>query len=110
VGAITTLLVILRWPQGPGPWDLAYPIFEVFGVSALLSAQFVGLSAATPNHMSATAITTYHFSQQLGIMFGVTFTNLIGQRVFKAHLLEALGTNPRTLEVSIFNISLLVLC
>lgn len=64
-----------------------------------LSAQFVGLSASTPEEYAATSITSYYLFQQAGTMIGITVTTVLQHLVFKEKLESTIGESPEDLKV-----------
>jgi MFS family permease len=95
------LLILLRWPIGPNHWELVYPFLTGLGYAGLLSAQFAALSTATPEGQSATTITVYYQCQQIGIILGVALSAAVCRRAFECNLLNSLGTDAKTREVSL---------
>jgi hypothetical protein len=80
-------------------WELFYSFFFSWGLGMTLSAQFVGLSASTPEAFAATSITSYYLFQQAGTMIGITMTTVLQHLVFKEKLEAAIGESPEDLNV-----------
>lgn len=100
VTMISYILILLRWPHGSTHWEFTYSFGAGAGIGGLLSTQFVGLSASTPEEMSATAITIYYLSQQIGEILGITLAATVSRGLFKGRLLRNLGTQPEDIKVS----------
>ncbi|KAB8216637.1 major facilitator superfamily domain-containing protein [Aspergillus novoparasiticus] len=101
VGMLNLFLMSLRWPEDPSFWELAYPFLAVFTISGLLTTQFMGLSASTPNGMNSTTTTAYYLSQQFGMMLGFTLTPAVNRKILTYKLKDKLGTSTHALLVSI---------
>ena len=99
IGMANFLLILLRWPEEPSFWELAYIFCASIGTSGLLATQFVGLSASVPKGMTATTTTAYYLSQQFGMMIGVTLTAAVNRRIFQHLLKQNLGTSAEALRV-----------
>ena len=56
----------------------------------ILSTQFIGLSASAPKPQTATAVSTYYLSQQVGILVGVGASAAILRMDFRNALLRQL--------------------
>jgi hypothetical protein len=80
-------------------WELFYSFFFSWGLGMVLSAQFVGLSASTPEEFAATSITSYYLFQQAGTMIGITMTTVLQHLVFKERLEAKIGESPEDLKV-----------
>lgn len=64
-----------------------------------LSAQFVGLSASTPEEYAATSITSYYLFQQAGTMIGITLTTVLQNLIFEEKLETKVGESPEDMKV-----------
>ncbi|KAJ5895364.1 transporter [Penicillium taxi] len=100
VAAASYLIILLRWPRISSHWEMIYPFIAGIGIGGLLSTQFVALTISTPPKMSATAITIYNLSQQVGNMFGVTLTATVSRSLFERDLGHKFGNYPDAIEVS----------
>ncbi|CEJ60628.1 hypothetical protein PMG11_09197 [Penicillium brasilianum] len=92
------LLITFRWPCGPSQWEVVYTFISAVGLGGVFSTQFVGLAASVPQESSATAITVYYMSQQLGMIGGTTLGATISQAVFRRGLLRKFGASEEGLE------------
>lgn len=95
------LLTLLRWPNGPSPWEMVYILFATLGIGALLTTQFMALSASIPRSKSGTIIAVYYMAQQIGIVLGTTLSSSLCRRVFENNLWKNLETTPDAANVSI---------
>ncbi|OKP15151.1 hypothetical protein PENSUB_2193 [Penicillium subrubescens] len=103
IGLITALLsfalILPRWSLFEQKmWELFYSFFFSWGLGMVLSAQFVGLSASTPEAFAATSITSYYLFQQAGTMIGITVTTVLQHLVFKEKLEAKIGESPEDLK------------
>ncbi|KAJ5438339.1 uncharacterized protein N7458_009337 [Penicillium daleae] len=103
VGLSTALmsftLILPRWSLFEQKmWELFYSFFFSWGLGMTLSAQFVGLSASTPEQYAATSITSYYLFQQAGTMIGITMTTVLQHLVFKEKLEATIGDSPESLK------------
>lgn len=98
LASLSYLLIAIRWPQGPRRWELLYTFGSGMGIGGLFATSFMGLSASIPKDMSATAITVYYMSQQLGMILGVTLAAAACRRTFEAQLFRHLGAYPEAFQ------------
>lgn len=96
--SLSYLLIAIRWPQGPSTWELLYTFCSGIGIGGLFATLFIGISASIPKNMSATAITSYYMSQQLGMILGVTLAAAACRRTFEAQLFRKLGAYPEAFQ------------
>lgn len=94
-------LLMLRWPQEPKQWELAYLTIHAVGHTGIITTLFVAISVAVPKNAGAGPITTYYLSQQIGMVVGVTATSVFTRNVFRNDLLEKLAMEPNAKEVGI---------
>lgn len=80
---------------------MIYILFATLGVGALLTTQFMALSASIPNSKSGTIIAVYYMAQQIGIVLGTTLSSSLCRRVFENNLWKNLETTPDAANVSI---------
>jgi hypothetical protein len=104
IGLTTALLsfalILPRWSLFEQKmWELFYSFFFSWGLGMTLSAQFVGLSASTPEEFAATSITSYYLFQQAGTMIGITMTTVLQHLVFKEKLEAKIGESSEDLKV-----------
>lgn len=81
---------------------MIYILFATLGVGALLTTQFMALSASIPNSKSGTIIAVYYMAQQIGIVLGTTLSSSLCRRVFENNLWKNLETTPDAANVSIW--------
>ncbi|KAE8333054.1 major facilitator superfamily domain-containing protein [Aspergillus sergii] len=94
IGMFAYFVIIIRWNLGLKTWELMiYTFISGAAMGGLLSTQFVGLTAAAPKPQSATAITVYYLSQQMGIILGVTAAATMCRQSFANNLSQHLDTN-----------------
>lgn len=92
-------LVALRWPHGPSHWELVYTVLCSTGNGGFLATQFVSFTALTPTGSSATAMTMYYISQQVGMIFGATVGATLSRAFLKYGLIRKMGTDTAVLQV-----------
>lgn len=90
IGALSYVLVGLRWRHGTNLWESLYTFPAGLSFGMILSTQFIGLSASAPKPQTATAVSTYYLSQQVGILVGVGASAAILRMDFRKTLLRQL--------------------
>lgn len=96
---IAVILFLVRWPQGPYPWEVCYLAIQGFGFMAFNAAFFVAISVSVPRDSGASAVTSYYLAQQMGILVGVNSTAAVTRSMFKNHLKRNLDLKPMANKV-----------
>ena len=91
---------MLRWRGRISVWESLEVLPASLGVGLLNSSQFIGLSAAVEKSHSATAISIFFLSQQLGMMIGASASAALLRHGFRDALIQKLTGWPDRDRVS----------
>ena len=100
VAMVSSTLILIRWRFAPYHWELGYTMPIGAGVGALFSLQYLALSIrAGDGNKSASIITTYYLSQQIGATIGTASSTSVFRMVYVRRLLAHLGESPKARHV-----------
>lgn len=93
-------LILIRWRMAPYHWEMSYTMPIGAGLGALFSLQYLALSIrAGDGNKSASIITTYYLSQQIGATIGTALSTSVFRVVYIRRLLAHLGNSSKVRHV-----------